>query len=106
MGKGPFQISFLEEDTRLSSSSNTYNVRIERFHIDVADGAAGERPHLCFVLKGGPDLERGEKDVSRLGRYELLRLPPKSQFPGFPSTSFVFPSFFFFFSTFATLTGA
>lgn len=39
------------------TGSNTYNVRIKWLHIDVSDGAAGERPHLGFVFESSSDLQ-------------------------------------------------
>lgn len=39
-----------------SVGNNTYNVWIKWLHIDVSDGAAGERPHLGFVFKSSSDL--------------------------------------------------
>lgn len=45
----------------LTSGSRTHNVRIEWLHIDVSDGAAGQRPHLGFVLESSSDLPRQAK---------------------------------------------
>ena len=35
---------------------STHNIRVELFHIDVSDGAAGKRPHLGFVFECSSDL--------------------------------------------------
>ena len=36
---------------------HTHNVGVEGLDVDVADGAAGEGPHLCFVFEGSSDLK-------------------------------------------------
>ena len=36
---------------------HTHNVGVEGLDVDVADGAAGEGPHLSFVFEGSSDLQ-------------------------------------------------
>jgi len=48
---------------RKEKRTNTHNVRIEGFYIDVASRATGEGPHLGFVLKSSSNLWE-EKVVS------------------------------------------
>lgn len=42
---------------------STHNIRVELFHIDVSDGAAGKRPHLGFVFECSSDLQQEVEQV-------------------------------------------
>lgn len=58
-------------------SSDTHNVRVEWLHIDVADGAAGKRPHLGFVFESSSDLQKHKCQI----RYALQPRISQLTFP-------------------------
>lgn len=46
-------------------SRSTHKVRVEWFHIDVSDGAAGKRPYLGFMFESSSNLYNEVKpDIS------------------------------------------
>lgn len=52
-------------------SGTTHNVWIERFNVDVADWAAGQRPHFGLVLESSSDLRKGNKVWLMINIYNI-----------------------------------
>lgn len=55
--------------THSAEKRNTYDIRAERLHVDVANRAAGEGPDLGFVLKCCPNLSEEKKFYNVLASF-------------------------------------
>lgn len=61
------------------SNGSTHDVGVQRLHVDVPYGAAGQSPHLGFVFERRPDLQ-GETERHEDKRRPRARLQRQSNF--------------------------